>query len=391
MRISATKKIIAGVIGTGFVGPVHIENLRRLPNVEVGAIASHSKERAIGIANRLGINKAYGDWKAIVGDDEIDVIHIATSNELHYPIARECLEAGKHVICEKPLAMDSKEAKKLAVIARVSDCVNATTFNMDFYPMVRQAREMVKNGELGRLFLVHGSYLQDWLSRDTDYNWRVESKYSGKSRVISDICSHWFQMVQRISGKRILSVFADSTIFIPLRKKPRKILSTQSEAKTQIKDHEIIQVDTEDHVSIMFRFEDNIKGTLIASQTCPGRKQRIFWEINGSEKSLCWNGEEPNTLWVGNRSGLNGKLFKDPNFLYEDAARYSNYPVGLAEGYPDSWKNLFSSIYNHIGGLSNGKEADPDFPTFEDGYRIQVLIDSVIESVQRERWVEVKY
>ena len=385
------EKIRAGVIGTGFVGPLHIENLRRTGIAEVVAIAEANRERAEDAAKKLGVSRAYGDWQELIADPEIQVVHICTPNKLHFPIAKASIEAGKHVICEKPLTMNTSESKLLVEMAKEEKVVNATTFNMAFYPMVRQAKEMVAEGELGNIFLAHGRYLQDWLSKDSDYNWRVESALCGKSRVVADICSHWLHMIQMILNKRVTSVYAVSTIFIPVRKKPLIKIPTHSQKELKPGEYKKIKVDTEDHATIMFNFEDGIKGILIAAQVCPGRKQFIEWEINASEKSISWNGEEPNKLWIGHRSGSNLVMLKDPNVLYAGAREYANYPVGLTEGYPDSWKNLFMAVYRYINSYKRDNPDKPAFPTFEEGYRIQVLIDVILESINKNSWIEVRY
>ncbi len=384
-------KLKTGIVGAGFIGPIHIENLRRLNFSEVYAVARSTQEGANSTAEKLSIPKAYGKWQDLVKDKEVDVVHITTPNKLHFPIAKACLENGKHVICEKPLTLDTKEAKELANLAGQKDVANAVSHNMNFYPLVMHAKEMVKNNELGRIFLAHGKYLQDWLSKESDYNWRVEAKYSGKSRVVGDIGSHWIEMVQLILAKKVTSVFADATIFYPKRKKPTVEIPTHSEQELKHGEYEEINVDTEDHATIMFKFEDGVKGVLIASQVCPGRKQRIEWEINGAEKSMSWNGEEPNLLWVGQRNDYNGTLIKDPITLADNAKKYAHYPVGLAEGYPDSWKNLFMEFYTHVLKIKEGKKEEPRFPTFKRGYEIQMIIDSIMESAEKNKWVDIKY
>lgn len=383
------KIIKAGFIGAGFVGPVHMENIRRLGYVEVAAIAEKDQKTAGDVAKRLGITKAYGDWKDLIADKEIDVVHITAPNELHFPAAKAALEAGKHVICEKPLTLDLKKSKMLVELAKKTGLVNSVSFNMAFYPMVRQAKEIIDRGELGRIFLIHGRYLQDWLSRNSDYNWRVEAKYSGKSRVVADIGSHWMHMVQFVSGKKIKSVFADKTIFYNVRKKPSVDLATQAERELKEDEYSEIKIDTEDHATIMFKFEDGAKGVLISAQVCPGRKQFIEWEINGSEKSLSWNGQKPNVLWIGKRSGSNEILIKDPNILDEKVKKYASYPAGLTEGYPDSWKNILSAIYGHILNIDKAIDIKPEYPTFEDGYNIQILIDSVLKSADENKWIDI--
>ena len=384
-------RIRVGFVGAGFIGPVHIESVRRLGYPEIAAVAEINQETANLAAKQLNIPKAYGNWQDLVNDPEIDVVHVTCSNNLHYPVSKACLEAKKHVICEKPLSMDLKEAKNLVELARKANVVNATTFNMGFYPMVQEAKEIVKKGDLGKINLVFGRYMQDWLSRDSDYNWRVEAKYQGSSRVLSDIASHWMQMVQMILGKKIISVFGDITTFIPIRKKPTIRITTFEERELKPGEYEEITVDTEDHATVMFKFEDNIKGVLMAAQVCPGRKQRIEWEIIGLNKSISWHGEEPNKLWIGNRSKPNEILLKDPNLMSQNSRKYSAFSGGLTEGYGDSWKNIMSRIYEYIKNDGADKGIVPDFPTFEEGYKIMVIIDAILESVNKNKWVDINW
>ena len=382
------KKIKVGFVGAGFIGPVHIENLRRLGFADVEAVAEINQETADKAAQKLSIPKAYGDWRKLAADPEITVVHISCANILHYPVAKACLEAGKHVIVDKPLTLDTSQAKELVVLAAQKKLVNAVTFNMGFYPMVQEAKEIIAKKELGKIYLVSGRYMQDWLSKDTDYNWRVESKFQGKSRAIADIASHWMNMVQVILGKKIVSVYGDTTIFIPVRKKPLIEIPTFSEQVLKEGEYTDIDIDTEDHATILFKFEDGIKGAMIASQVCPGRKNRIEWEVNGSEKSISWNGEEPNQLWVGSRSKPNEFILKDPNLMSENARKYVNYPAGIPEGYGDAWKNIFSEIYNYIRSEGSINNIKPGFPTFMDGYEIMVIIDAVLKSVETGQWVD---
>ncbi len=384
-------RIRVGFVGAGFIGPIHIESVRRLGYPEVLAVSEIDQKTADKVARELKIPKAYGNWLDLVNDPEIDVVHVTCSNNLHYPISKACLEKGKAVICEKPLSMDLDEARKLVELAEKTKVINATTFNMGFYPMVQEAKEIVLKGELGKINLVFGRYMQDWLSKDSDYNWRVESKYQGKSRVLSDIASHWMHMVQMILGKKIISVYGDITTFIPIRKKPKVKITTFEERDLKPGEYEEIVVDTEDHATVMFKFEDGIKGILMAAQVCPGRKQRIEWEIIGLKKSISWHGEEPNKLWIGYREKPNEILFKDPNLMSENSRKFSSFSGGLTEGYGDSWKNIMSRIYNYIRIDGNKNNITPDFPTFKDGYIIMLEIDAILRSVEQNRWVDIDW
>lgn len=384
-------KIRVGIVGAGFIGPVHIEAIRRLGYPEVVALAEVNQETADAEAIKLKIPKAYGNWNDLVNDPDIDVVHVTCSNVLHYSISKACIQAGKHVICEKPLTMNITEAKELVGLAKKKNVINAITFNMGFYPMVKEAREMITRGELGKINLVFGRYMQDWLVKDSDYNWRVEAKYQGKSRVISDIGSHWMQMVQMVLNKKIVSVYGDITTFIPIRKRPLIKLTTFQEKKLRPGEYEEIKVDTEDHATIMFKFEDDIKGVLMTAQICPGRKQRIEWEIIGLEKSLAWQGEEPNQLWVGYRNKPNEIIMKDPNLMSPNSRHLSSFAGGLTEGYGDSWKNIISSIYGYIRNDDNKRKVMPDFPTFEEGYKIMVITDSILKSAEENKWIDIDW
>jgi len=385
------EKVKVGFVGAGLIGPIHMENLSRIPSIEIVALASRNQEYADKNAARLGIPKAYGKWEDLVADSDIDIVHITCPNRLHYPIAKACIDAGKHIVCDKPLTMDTAEARELVVMAKEANIVNAVTFNMGFYPMVQEARQMVADGEIGDFRMVYGRYCQDWLAKATDYNWRVEAAHSGKSRVVADIGSHWMQMVQMVSGKRITSVYGDATIFIPVRKKPLIDIPTYSEQELKPGEYEEIKVDTEDHATVMFKFEGGAKGVMVVFQLNAGRKNRIEWEICGSEKSLAWNGEEANQLWIGSRSGANRLLMKDGSLMNPEAAKYASYPGGLLEGYGESWKNIFIEIYEYLKAGGHKKGTAPPFPTFKEGYKIQMIIDAILASIDRNQWVDIDW
>ncbi|MGE5409364.1 MAG: Gfo/Idh/MocA family protein, partial [Clostridiales bacterium] len=257
----------AAVIGTGFIGPVHIETLRRIPEVEVEAVASLDIESARSVAKKFSIPKVYSTWQDIIEDNEIQVVHNCTPNNLHFEINKAVILSGKHIISEKPLTLTSKEALELLRLVKGKRVVNAVNFNYRFYPLVQQARTMVEKGELGNIYLVHGNYLQDWLYYDTDYNWRVESASGGKSRAVADIGSHWCDLLQFITGQRIKSVFADLLTFHKTRKRPLKEVST-FKGKEEIKasEFEDVQTDTEDAAIVMLQFEGGARGVFTVSQ-----------------------------------------------------------------------------------------------------------------------------
>jgi predicted dehydrogenase len=384
-------RIRVGVIGVGFIGRVHIEALRRLGCVEVAALVSRKQETADALAGELFIPKAYSRYEDLFDDKEIDAVHITTVNNLHAPLALHAMKAGKHVLCDKPLAMNSREAVELLAAARKTGVAHAVCHNKRYYPMVKQARAMVGAGELGEIRLVHGHYLQDWLFRETDYNWRLVGAIGGRSRAVADIGTHWMDMVQHITGRKISSVFADLTTFIPARRKPAVETATFMVRDLEPGEYEDTAVDTEDHGTVMLRFCGGAKGAMIVCQVCAGRKNYIQFEIDGSERSLEWNGQEPNRLWIGERGKPNSEILKDPATIYPQAARYAGAPGGLAEGYLDTFKNLFSDFY---GWIRSGKQMDPetaDFPTFLTGLNELNIVDSILESAGTGKWVDVKY
>ena len=219
-------RIAVGVIGTGFIGPAHIEAIRRLQNVDVVALADIDEATARVKAESLGVAQAYGDYRKLLARDDVRVVHICTPNHLHFEMSKKALEAGKHVVCEKPLAMEAREAAELVELAARKGLVNAVHFNVRYYPLMRQVKVMAQKGEIGDIFSVHGSYLQDWLYYSTDYNWRLEPKLSGKSRAVADIGSHWMDLIEHVSGLKIAEVFADFATFHKIRKKPRKPVET---------------------------------------------------------------------------------------------------------------------------------------------------------------------
>jgi predicted dehydrogenase len=375
-----------GIVGTGFIGPAHLEALRR-NHVRVIGLAEATAELATEKAAELGITKAYPSFEKMLDDPNIHVIHLATPNYLHYLHAKAALEAGKHVVCEKPLAMNSQESADLVKIARKTGLVNAINFNIRFYPMVQQARHMVQNGDLGDIFLLQGSYLQDWLLLPTDWNWRLEPELGGTLRAIGDIGSHWLDLITFITGLKIKEVYADFKTIHPIRKKPLKPLETFTGKLLPPEDYEDKPIHTEDYASVLLHYENGVRGVLTVSQVSSGRKNRIFFEINGSQSSLVWDGERPNELWIGHRSEPNQVLMKDPSLLSPEARTTTSYPGGHNEGFPDTFKQLINKVYNYI--IAGDYSASPDFPTFAEGHYEQVLCEAIERSAKEGEWVDV--
>ena len=381
-------KIKAGIIGTGFIGPAHVEALRRLGNVEVAAVAERDAELAQAKADQLSIPKAYGDYHKMLADPEIQVIHNCTPNHLHFDVNRDILAAGKHVVSEKPLAMNVAESSQLVQLAKKSGVVHAIDFNYRYMPLVQQARLMCQEkDDVGRVLAVHGSYLQDWLHKDTDWNWRLVPEMSGESCAVADIGSHWFDLIQFVTGMKVTRVMADLVTIHPTRKRPKVEVETYAGKTLKPEELDEVEITTEDYASILVEFDSGTHGVLTVNQCAAGRKNRLFYEIDGSKCALSWDQETPNELWIGRRDGPNEILLKDPSLLYEEAQDYAHYPGGHNEAYPDGPKNLFRNVYGFIAGDRPGS----DFATFVDGHNEIAICEAVLKSSKTKQWVEVEY
>ncbi len=379
------EKFKVGVIGTGFIGPAHVEALSRLSNTDVVALAECSDEIARSKAEMLGIEKHYGDYRQLLDDDEIQSVHICSPNYLHFEMAKAALEAGKHVICEKPLAISVAEAEELVDLAKKKGLVNAVNFNIRYYPLMRQVRTMVQKGDVGDVLAVQGSYLQDWLFHPTDYNWRLEPEESGKSRAIADIGSHWMDLVEHITGLRITEVCADFATFHKIRKKPLKPVETYAGKVLKPEDYQDVPITTEDYATVLFKFENDGRGVMTVNQVAAGRKNRLYFEIDGSREAIAWESEMPNQIWIGKRDGNNEIMMRDPSLVYPEAVNLISYPGGHNEGFPDTFKQLFKEVYAHIAGESS---KPCSYPTFADGLREMVLCEAIMESNSKQAWVK---
>lgn len=375
-----------GVAGTGFIGPAHIEALRRNGIIVLG-LAENTREKAQQKAAEMGIPRIYGSLDEMLKDEDIQVVHLATPNYLHYPHAKAALLAGKHVVCEKPLAMNTRESAELVQLAKESGKVNAVNFNIRMYPLVQQARSMVQSGELGDLFILQGSYLQDWLLFPTDWNWRLEPELGGTLRAVGDIGSHWLDLITFITGLRVVEVFADFKTMHPVRKKPAKPVETYTGKILQPEDYVDQPIFTEDYATILLHFENDVRGVLTVGQVCSGRKNRLFFEINASKSSLAWDSERPNELWVGHRTQPNQIIMKDPALLSPEARAVTSYPGGHNEGFPDTFKQLYNKVYTYILNGDYGKP--PDFPTFADGHYEMQLCEAIERSAKEKVWTKV--
>lgn len=384
------RTVRTAIIGTGFIGPAHIEALGRIGGVDIAVICSKDEDRAREIAAKTGTARVTKSWADAVNDPRVDVIHNCTPNNLHYEINKAAILAGKHIVSEKPLTMTAGESLELLRLTKKHGVVNAVNFNYRFYPLIQQAKEMVRKGEVGEIQLVHGHYLQDWLYYSTDYNWRLESSVSGASRAVADIGSHWFDLVQFITGSSITHVFADLVTVHKTRMRPRTAVATFKGKETGPRSGgQRFRIDTEDAGVILIKLDNGARGTLVVSQVSAGRKNREWFEIDGSRTSLAWNQEEPNSLWVGHRDKPNEIIIKDPALLHPGARKYAHYPGGHPEGYPDGPKNLFMNVYEFIRSGKDPRKGRMEFPTFLDGHRENVIVEAVLKSHKKQTWVRI--
>jgi len=372
----------AGVIGTGFIGPVHVEAMRRL-GVQVQALCD-VPERVQAAAKQLGIPLAFGDYRELVASPQVDVVHIAAPNRFHCEMALATLRAGKHCVCEKPLAMNTRETARIVALARKQGSVFAVNYNIRFYPAVLQLRRMVDAGELGQIIHVNGSYFQDWLFKATDYNWRLLPSEGGPLRAVADIGTHWMDTASFILGARITSVFADLSTWHKTRQRPLGEVQTFSRATAGVK-YATYKVATEDFANVLLQFSNGARGNLAVSQVAAGRKNCLRLEIYGSKKSASWCSEEPEYLWFGNRDGANQVAVRaTPEFA--GAAGFMDYPPGHVEGFPDTFKMLFRAIYSHIAKTDKG---EPLFATAADGHQEVAVCEAVLRSNRLGKWVQV--
>jgi predicted dehydrogenase len=388
MSVKSKSELKVGVAGAGFIGPAHVEALRRL-GIQVVGLSESNLERAQEKVKELHLEKAYPSFEAMAADPSLDVIHITSPNHLHFPQAKAALLAGKHVVCEKPLAMNLAESAELVRIARQTGLVTAVNFNIRFYPLALQARSMVRSQELGEIFIVRGSYLQDWLLLPTDWNWRLEPELGGDMRAVADIGSHWLDLTQFITGQDVTAVFADFKTFLPVRQKPTTPIDTFSGKLQKAIEYVEQPIHTEDYATVILQFQNGAHGVMTVSQVSAGRKNRLSYEIDGSKASLAWDSERPNELWIGHRDRPNEVMLKDPSLLAADVRPYASYPGGHNEGFPDTFKQLYVSVYNAI--QAGDATARVDFATFEDGHKRLALGEAILHSSKEGRWVEVIY
>src|SRR5271166_3142531 len=379
------KKLQAAIIGTGFMGKVHIEGVRRLGHVEIAAVADSSDEKARQFGKSVAIERTTGDFTTLLADQSIDAVHVLTPNAFHYPMCKAALEAGKHVLCEKPFTMTAAEARSLVDLARTTGLANCIQHNLRYYPVVQQIRRMIEAGELGEILIVQGTYSQDWLLYDTDWNWRVDTSAGGPSRCMADIGSHWFDMAEHVTRLHVTSLCADLQTFHPTRKQPKQSVETFANKLLGPEDYIETPVDTEDFGAAIFRMGTRTRGSMTASQVSAGRKNGLSIEIYGTKSSVAWRQERPDELWAGHREDGNQIFIKDPSLLKPAARGFADLPGGHSEGYDDTFKQVFRRFYASIASPGSA----PEYPQFVDGLRQLTILNSAIQSNRTRGWFGV--
>lgn len=373
----------AAVIGTGFIGGVHIQALRRL-GANVKGVLGSSPDRGAERAKELGVPKAYASLDELLADETIDVVHVTSPNHAHYPQVKAILAAGKHVVCEKPLAMTSEQSAEMVELAKASGKVAAVCYNVRFYALNQQVRGMVEAGDLGDIRFVTGHYHQDWLAKETDWNWRLESEMGGELRSVGDIGTHWLDLTSFITGLKAEAVFAELSTFFPERQKPVGPVETFSSAVGKT---ETAKVDTDDAAMIIIRYANGARGVMSTSQVNMGRKNSLQWDIAGSKASAAWDNETPEHLFIGHRDEPNQTLMRDFSLMNATGTAAAALPPGHVEGFADSFFGLFRSVYSDVA--AGGRQKGSTWATFADGHYEMQFCDAVLRSAREGQWVNL--
>jgi predicted dehydrogenase len=378
----------AGIIGTGFMGVAHTEALRRL-GVDVVGVAGSSPERARAKAAKALLPPVYDSVESLLADPAVTVVHVTSPNHVHASQVRAALDAGKHVVCEKPLAVSAAESAELVERAAAAGVVNTVCFNLRFYPQNQNAAALVATGAIGEPRFVTGRYHQDWLLRDTDWNWRLDSQRQGVLRAVADIGSHWLDLARFLTGQQVVEVLADLHTFIPERNHPVGDVETFGVATIDDGVERVREsMVSDDAAGLLLRFDGGGRGVCSVSQVSAGRKNTLEWEVDGLESALAWRSEDPEHLWIGHRGRANEVVAKDPSIMEPAGVAASGYPAGHVGGYPDTFRALFAAVYRDVA--AGARSAAPGYPTFADGHDAMAVCDAVAESARTGTWTKVE-
>jgi predicted dehydrogenase len=390
MAGARAKALGAALVGGGFAAASHLDALRRVDGATPLGVLTSSPERSREAAARLGLERSYGSLDELLADQEIDVVHNCTPNRLHHAVTTAALDAGKHVLSEKPLAFDLAEAEELAARARASDLVTGVCFTYRHFPLVQHLRALLAAGATGPAHLVHGGYLQDWLLRDDDWNWRLEADTAGATRAVGDIGSHWIDLAQHLTGDEVVAVCAQLGRLHELRWRPGEVRTFERAGADGARSGRArVAVDTEDMATVLLRFRSGAIGACTISQVSPGKKNELTIEIDATV-SYTWNQEEPNELLVGRRDGPDERIVRDPATLVHEAAPLAHYPPGHQEGWPDALRNLIDDFYAIVRSRPERAEPARTVATFDQALAVTRVVDAIARSDRERGWVEVR-
>jgi predicted dehydrogenase len=353
----ARRALRVGIVGSGFVGRIHARSAG-LAGARIVAVASSTPERAAEAQRELGAERSHGSAEELIASDDLDVVHVCTPNHLHVPLGLAALTAGKHVVCEKPVALDSRGAAELLEAAASASRLVTVPFVYRYYPSVREARARLRETP-GSAHLIHGGYLQDWLLGAEDYDWRVDPELGGASRAFADIGSHWCDLIEFVSGDRITALVA------------RTIKADESRR-------------TEDLAVVLFETDGGAAGSAVVSQVSAGRKNRLWFEVSTESETFAFDQEHPDSLVILRRHAAES-VPRDFGTLSQEATRYVTLPGGHPQGYHECFEAFVAETYAAIAGAADPAEG---LPRLEDGLRAVRITEAVLESARRGAWVE---
>ena len=383
-----TKTIKVGLIGTGYIGMVHLEMLRRLGGVEVVALADTNGDLARAAADKFGITRVHDNAEAVIAAGDVEVVHNCAPNNVHFDINAKAIRAGKELLSEKPLALDSKESAELVALAEKHGTLTGIDFCYRYYPVVQEAAARARRGDLGNVRAFLGHFLQDWLFFETDYSWRLDSKIAGQANVVADLGSHWFDLVQFITGLKIVEVMAELHTCLPKRRRPKGgVLSFGAGAAG---DSEEVAITLDDYASLFLKLENGARGSFTTCQAAAGRKVDIEWQIFGSKESYAWSHVHPNALWIGHRERANEVFYESSLLQTEDTRKYATLPTGHPLGYHDAVFNLFRDYYEALAAKRAGKPYKTTRPDFRTGHEMMCVIDAAVRSDRSGTWAKVQ-
>lgn len=379
------EKIKLGMVGGGegaFIGEVHRIAARMDERFHLcaGALCS-DPERSLKSALDLGLpeDRSYSDYKEMAisesqRDDGINFVSIVTPNHLHHPIAKAFLEVGINVICDKPMTMNSEEAQELIDISESSDLIFAVTYNYSGYPLIREAREIIKKGDLGSIRIIKVEYIQDWLTEPIENtgqkqaSWRVDPKKSGIGGSIGDIGTHAFHLAHFVTQQLPNKISADLSCFVEGR-------------------------ELDDNAHILMRYESGAKGIIWSSQVAPGNENNLKIQIYGEKGGLIWQQENPNELILNLLNQPSRRLTRGSSFVGDQSARLTRIPAGHPEGYLEGFANIYREVADEFSAKISGKPISKDilYPTSKEGLYGVSFIEAAIESNSKDSvWTDLK-